>query len=374
MQIRLIDTLIKRDIQQFIEFPFKLYSKNAHWVPMLVSDMKLMLNKQKHPFYKHSEADFYVVEDRGETLGRIGVLHNRNYCEFHKEATAFFYFFESVDNREVSCTLFQAAMGWAKQRKLERIIGPKGFLRSSGMGILIDGFDTLPAMGIPYNFPYYAALIEDFGFEKKLDQFSGYMLGSESVGDRVHKAAEIARKRGGFQIKTFKNKKEMRHWIPQIQKVQHEAFVGNPNYFPSTDEEFEMIANSMMAIARPEMIKLILKGEDVAGFILSYPNIGKALQKTRGRMLPFGWISLLLAKHTSRIIDFNGIGLLPQYQGLGANAMLYAEVEHTARAMGIERGEFVQVNEDNYNSKSDWQSGGVNMNKLHRTYQLKLNP
>lgn len=374
MKVRKLDTENPRDVNQFIRFPFGLYKNCEQWVPPLISDMKLVMNRRKHPFYQHSEADFFIAESEDDVLGRVAVLHNRNYCQHHKTQTAFFYFYEVIEDKQVSDALLDAIVKWCKQRQLNRIMGPKGFLRSSGMGTLVKGFEFTPAMGIPYNFAYYPSLLEAWGFEKLLDQFSGHLEAQsyKKLPERLHEIAEKVKQRGNFWVKSFKNANEMRQWIPYVKKVQEVAFLDNPNYYPSTDAEFSLIANSMIQIARPRMIKLVMKGNEVAGFVISYPNISRGLKKSRGKLFPLGWLYLLWDKWFTKVVDFNGVGLLPQYQGLGANAMLYVELEKTIRQFGFERGEFVQVNEDNFKSKSDWDNIGIIYHKIHRTYQYSL--
>jgi ribosomal protein S18 acetylase RimI-like enzyme len=255
---------------------------------------------------------------------------------------------------------------------LEILLGPKGFLRSSGMGILIDGFEYLPSLGIPYNLPYYQALFEDYGFRKKLDQFSYYMDASFHFPPKMFEAAEKVKQRGNFWIKIFNHNEEMRKWIPQVKQVQEIAFTDNPNYYPSTDEEFNLIANNLIQIAVPGLIRLIMKGDDVAGFVLGYPDISRALQKTRGRLFPFGWFTILREKKRTRVVDYNGIGLLPQYQGLGSNILLYVEIERSLRKSHYESVDFAQVNEDNYLSMSEWENLGARRYKTHRTYEMSL--
>lgn len=373
MHLRKLDLSLAKDINKFIQFPFSLYKNNSQWVPPLDSDMRLVMNRQQHPFFRHSEADFFVAENKaGEVCGRIAVLHNRNYCEYHKTPVAFFYYFESLDSHEIAGRLFEAAFEWARQRKLTAILGPRGFTRSSGAGLLVEGFDFPPAMGILYNYPYYNSLITGCGFEKETDYLSGYLEKSHRLPEKLYRVAEKVKARNRFWIKTFRDKNEMRQWVPKIDQVHHQAFCNNPGYYPSTHEEFELIANSMIEIADPKLIKVIMKDEEVAGFILAYADISKALQKTKGKLWPFGWLTLLLEKSSTRVVDLNGVGLLPQFQGSGANALLYVELEKTLRGFQFEHAEFVQVDERNFKSKSDSETIGVIMHKRHRLYRRSL--
>jgi hypothetical protein len=157
-------------------------------------------------------------------------------------------------------------------------------------------------------------------------------------------------------------------WIPKVDEVHHRAFADNPGYYPSTPEEFELLSENIIAIADPRYMKLIIHGEDIAGFLIAFPNINRGLQFARGKLFPFGWIGLLLDKKYSRVIDLNGVGLMPEYQGLGGNAVLYAEVDKVLYNSRFKRAEIVQVDERNFRSKSDMNTMNVQWDKRHRTY------
>ncbi len=372
MQVRKLDTDNRQDRKKFIHFPFRLYKDSPYWVPPIQGDMEFVMNRRKHPFYKHSTADFFIVESEGEVLARLTMLQNKNYCDYHQEKVAFFYYYDTVDDLQASNMILQAGVDWARAQGLDSILGPKGFVRSNGFGILIEGFDKLPALGIPYNYPYYDKLVTQFGFQYYTDHLSGYLDASARLPEKMFAAADKIKDTGNFQVIKFKSKAEIRKWIPMVNRVHHEAFKDNPNYYPSTDEEFQLMAKNIDRVADPRLIKIILKDDQIAGFLLVYPNICPALQKTKGRLWPFGWITILREMKTTKKLDFNGVGLLPQYQGRGANILLYVELERSLRAFGAEFGDFVQVDVRNLKSKSDLETAGVKFYKTHRTYFLSL--
>jgi GNAT superfamily N-acetyltransferase len=372
MRARQLDLLNARDRRIFSELPFHIYRPYPLWVPNLASELSLVMNRQKHPFYRHSEADFLVVESESQAVGRLAVLHNQKYSAHHGTPTAFFYYFECIDDPAAARLLFDAAIDWARQRQVERVLGPKGFLRSSGIGLLVEGFQYPPAVGIPYNPPYYPALIEAAGFEKETDHLSGYLYKNQSIPARVLQIAEKVKQRDNFWIKSFTSKREMRAWIDRVEQVHQEAFHRNPGYYPSTPEEFALIARNMIQVADPRLVKLIMHGEEVAGFMIAYADITPALRTSRGRLFPFGWLRILLEMRLAKLVNLNGIGLLPKYQGLGSNALLYAELEKTLRASGFEQAEIVQVDERNFKSRSDMETVGVEWVKRHRTYRLQI--
>lgn len=372
MQIRKIDTGNRKDVHQFIQLPFDLYKGNAQWVPPIASDIRGLLNRKKHPFYRHSDADFFLAERDGRAVGRIAVLYNRNYNEHHNRRTAFFYLFECEDDQEAAHGLFDAAFDWARSHDMNEIKGPRGFLRSHGHGILVEGFEFRPAMGIPYNHPYYATLVEGAGFQKFDAFLSGRIDRGHELPERFFEIAERVKERRGFRIQEFRNKREMRQWIPRIEPVLRQAFADAPEAYPFTPEEFKQMATSMILAAKPDCVKLVMKGDQPIGFLFTFSDISAALQKTGGRLWPFGWIRILLEFRRTDWANLNGVGLLPEYQGMGANAVLYAELTKTLINSQFNHGDIVQVSEQNMKSFSDMEAIGVRWYKRHRVYRREL--
>ncbi len=368
MEIRKIDTQNVKDVRKFIQFPFKLYKNNNYWVPPMINDMKLALNRDAHPFYKHSHADFFIAEENGQVLGRIAALDNQRYKTYTGDDSGFFYFFEVIKNPKVARGLFNTISDWAMGRGLDSIIGPKGLVQGDSLGVLLEGFNYKPAIGIAYNPSYYNDFIEDAGYTKKVDYLSGYITVDYEVPDRVYKLAELVSKRRGFWVKRFETKQELRLWIPKIQEVYNQAFIDVPTFVPITQEEVQLIANRILSIAHPKLIKLIFKGEKLIGFLISYHNISEGIQKSKGRLLPFGWYHLMRAFKRTKRVDLNGIGLLPKYQGLGATPVLYVELEKALRSFPFEFADLVQLAETNIKSFPEINNLGVNWHKRHRVY------
>src|SRR5512140_1180810 len=172
MNIIQIDLSNKRQVQDFLDLPFSIYKDIPQWVPPLMNDERNRLNRKRFPFFKHSQAGFFLAMDGTRPIGRLAVLDNRHYNEFNNESTAFFYLFESEDNPDAATGLFQSAFDWARARGLTKIHGPKGFTPLDGFGLLVKGFEHRPAFGLPYNPEYYIPLVEAQGFEPARDAVS----------------------------------------------------------------------------------------------------------------------------------------------------------------------------------------------------------
>jgi len=330
---------------------------------------QLGLNRKKHPFYLHSTAEFLVVESERETLGRIAVMENRNYNRSRNTQMAFFYYMDVVNDAQVAEALFGAACDWARGQGLTQLIGPKGFMQGDGLGLLVEGFEHRPAVGIPYNYPYYDALLKGVGFEKETDYLSGHLSSKHKLDQRFFDVAEKVKARRGLAIKSFSSEKELRSWIPRIVKVYNASFTDNWEFCPVTDEESKIIGERLIAIADPRLIKLVLKGEEVIGFVFAFNDISAAIQKTKGRVWPFGWIALLREFKRTTWVNCSGTGLVPEHRGVGANAVLYTELAKSMRDFRFRDADVVQAEERNLKSLGDMAAIGVRWYKRHRVYR-----
>ena len=372
MQVCIVDSENSKDVDKFVDLPFRLYAENKQWVPPLVSSAKKILNKKRHPFYAHSEAAFLLAEENGQPIGRLAVMENRNYNNYRNANAAFFGFLEVVEDVAVSQTLFSAAFDWARERGLEMVVGPRGMNPTEATGMLVEGFEHRPAMNIPYNFAYYDEFVKAAGFEKDTDHVSGYLPGDYQMPERVLRIADKIKQRRGMWIKTFKEKDEIRQWVPQVFEIYSTAFANSHTFFPPTEAERDMIAETILQIVEPGLVKGVMKGEKLIGFIISYPDLSAALQRSRGRIWPFGWYFLMMERRRTKWANVNGVGLLPEYQGLGANVLLYTELAKTINDYGFKYADLVQVNEVNTASMADMEAVGVKWYKRHRAYKREL--
>jgi hypothetical protein len=373
MRIRKIDTDNQHDVRKFIHFPIKLYKNNPYFCPVLESQARFDLNRLKHPFYKHSTADFFLAESEGQVLGRIAAVHNTLHNQYRNVKTAFFWCFDVVDDFSVAESMFKAVFDWARGRERDTILGPRGLVGSDASGVLVDGFDQHTAMGIPYNFPYYDPFIQKMGFIKITDHLSGIVTKEITFPPRILEIAEKIKTRRGFQVKSFSSKKEMKQWAPRVLAVHEKAFAGTHEWHPSPAEELEIVVNSLIDIADPSLIKLVLKGDEVIGFALVYPDLSDALRRQKGRTHLMATFDLMREYKRTKWLVANGVGILPEFQKLGGNAVLYAELCKTI----IEKSQYefidmVQVNETNLPSRYDMESIGVKWVKKHRSYHRNL--
>jgi hypothetical protein len=373
MKIRKIDTTNRRDARRFVKFPNELYQTCPQWVPLPLSDGLAQLNR-KGAYFLHSGADFFVAEDGDRMLGRICIMENRHYNDFHQTKNAFFYLFDTVEDFEVAQGLFKAAIEWSQARGLNKLVGPKGFIPFDGFGILYKGFEHRPAMGIPYNYEYYNRFVEQLGFEKEIDFTSFYLVSAEfKMPERVGRVAERVKQRSNLRVKTFSSKAEIRRWIPALVEIYNKVFVDNWEYVPVTPEETEELTGRMLQIVQPEHIKFVVNSQnEVVGFLLTFLDISAELQATGGKLFPFGWIRLLIGLRRTSWININGMGILEEYRGLGGNAILYAELDKTLQYDRFKYADLVQMADTVERMVADVTTLGAEPYKIHRVYRRDI--
>ena len=375
LTIEKVDTDNKQQVKRFVELPYSLYKDCPQWVPPLYMDAYLLLNRKKHPFFGHSEADFFLAVRAGEVVGRICAANNRPFNEYHKTRKAQFYAFDAINDLEVARALFDAVIDWSKGRGLDTLIGPKGLSPFDGYGIQIEGFEHRQMMSMMnYNYDYYPKLVQILGFEKEVDFVSCYLpADSFKIPERVENIAKRVMERGGLKVKKFKNKRELIQWAPRIGAAYNKAFIHNWEYYPFSAGDIQYAVDNIFLVADPRLIKIILHKDEIVGFLFAFPDVSAALQRAKGRLFPFGLIDILLEMKRTKTISGNGMGILPEYQGTGGNALLYYEMGKTVFGFHqFEHVEMTQVAETTRQMRADLKNlNGVEY-KNHRVYRKNI--
>ena len=374
LKIELVDTESKAQVRRFVRIPYRLYANHPQWVPPLFVDAETQLDRQKHPFYEHSDADFFIAVRDGRDVGRIGALENKRFNTYHQTRQVQFYLFECEDDQEVANALFQRAFEWALSRGLDTVVGPKGFGALDGYGIQVEGFEHRQMMTMMnYNYPYYIRLVESLGFEKEVDFVSCYLSSSAfNLPDRVHRIADRVKQKGLLGVKSFTSKGDLRSWAQKIGSAYNNAFINNWEYYPLTEREVKFLLDNLMLIADYRLIKVITHKDDAVGFLFGFPDLSAAMQRAKGKLLPFGIIDILLEAKRTKWISLNGIGILPQFQGHGGNALLYSEMEKTVKEYNFEHADLTQVAESAVQMRHDLINLGGKAYKNHRVYIKRI--
>ena len=375
LTIEKIDTEDKAQVKRFVKLPHRLYKDCSQWVPLLDIDAFAYLNRAKHPFHEHSDVDFFLAVRDGKDVGRIATIENKPFNQYHDVKEANFYFFDCENDLEAATILFETAFEWARNRSLDTVVGPKGMGPLDGYGVLVLGHEHRNTMTmLNYNHAYYKELVEAQGFEKEVDFVSCYLPADNlKILERVDRIAQRVMERGNLRVKRFKNKKELLQWANRIGKAYNDSFVNNWEYFPLSQREIDFVVDNIMMVADYRLIKVIAHDEDVVGFLFAFPDVSGALQRAKGKLHPLSLIDLLLDMRRTKGVAVNGMGILPEHQGRGGNAILYSEMGHTLLDFGqFEHVEMTQVAESAKQMRADLKNlSGVEY-KNHRVYRKSI--
>jgi hypothetical protein len=363
----------RRAERGFIELPHRLFRDVPQWVPWFRADMRRMVSR-KHPFFEHSDAEFFLARRGDRVVGRLSVQENTRYNAHQKMQGAHFYFFDAEDDQEAVTGLFEAALAWARGRGLDTLMGPFGLGGSTGNGILVDGFEHTAAMTMMnWNPPWYARLLEGAGFAKHFELYSAHLDASTfRLPDRIRGVADhvLARKR--FSVLRFRNKAELKKLAAKIGEVYNVSLAADPTHrdaYPLTPAELRLATNDIMTVADPQLIKVLAYDGEIVGFVFGFADVSKALKRNDGRIGPIAILRLLRALRTAPDLIIDGAGIMPKYQRLGGNALLYATLEETARARAFRSVDLVQVADTTSLMLSDIQTLGGTVWKTHRVYK-----
>lgn len=372
--IELVDTESKKQVDEFVQFHYDLYKGTPQWVPPFYSDIRMMLNRKKHPFFEHSDGDFYIARRDGKMVGRIAILENKPFNKYHNVKKAQFYLFDTIDDVEVPKALFAQADEWCKQHGLDTIVGPKGLGAFDGYGIQVEGFEHRQMMTMMnYNFDYYPKLMEAIGFEKEVDFVSCHLVRKNfTIPEKIHEVARRVKERGKFKVLRFKNKGQLREWADRIGEAYNNAFVNNWEYYPLSKNEVKFLLDNLLTVAVPDLIKIITYDEKVVGFLLGFPDVSAALQRHGGHITPLAILDIMLELKRSKFISLNGVGVLPAYHGRGGNTILYTEMENTLLESHFVEGELTQMAETATQVRKDMITAGGVPWKNHRIYHRKV--
>jgi GNAT superfamily N-acetyltransferase len=365
-----------QDLKRFIDLPYQLHARDPLWVPPLRRDMEALLSRAKNPFFEHAEAEYFIAERDGQVVGRIAAISNQLHNEIHGDRVGFFGFFESIDDQSVADVLFSAAAEWCRKRGHDVLRGPTSFSVNDECGLLVDGFETPPAVMMPHNPRYYIPLLENAGFSKAKDLWV-YQGGSEEgyvpVPERLARATELIRQRQGITIRPL-NMKDFEGEVERIKELYNSAWEKNWGFVPMTDHEIDHLAEQFKPVVIPELVPMAEKDGKLIGFGITLPDLNVVFRTNRsGRLFPM-ILKLLWMLKTKRIrrARILLLGVVAAHQGKGIDAMLYHWIWTRSGERGIYWGEAGWILEDNPAMNAGLEKMTFRVYKTYRLYDRGL--
>ena len=363
----------KKELKTFIRFNYELYKGNPYSVPDLYDDMLNTFNPKKNAAFEFCEADYFLAYKNDRVVGRVAAIINHRANDTWQKKEVRFGWIDFIDDEEVSETLLDTVAQWGKERGMKSIVGPLGFTDMDAEGMLIDGFDQLGTMSTIYNYPYYQKHMEKLGFEKDADWVEFKMKVPEAIPEKFVRISEIILQKYKLKIKKLKRKEiKEKNYGQRIFDLINEAYAPLYGYSKMTQGQIDQYIKMYLPLIDLRMVSII---EDEEGNLIaagiSMPSLSEALQKAKGKMLPFGWYHLLKALFIKKpkILDLLLVGVKPEYQSKGVNALLFYDLIPVYQQLGFEYGESNPELEDNKKVQSQWSVFNPEQHKRRRAYR-----
>ena len=372
MSLELIEVKSSRDLKNFINLPWSLYTPDSPWVPPLKISVKKLLDV-RHPFWTSAEGKLFLVAKKNKIVGRILAINNHTSTSFHQDKVGHFGFFDCIEDHQVSALLLDSASNFLRDQGLESMLGPVNPSTNYECGALLDTYDQAPGLLMPYNHPYYHDLFENYGMQKAKDLLSYDIDPTTPLHQRLQKVLDRIQASNRITWKKV-TKKTWAQDVQMILEIYNNAWEKNWGFIPMSEDEFYAMTDEMKLILEPEVSIICLVGGDPAGFISALPDINQILKTNpSGRLFPFGLFKLLWNKKSVDRARILTLGIKKKYTSLGLAPLLIQRAREGFMKLGqYKTTELGWVLEDNEAMRKSIELLGVTPAKTYRLYEKEL--
>ncbi len=365
-----------KELKSFIRFNYELYKNNPYSVPDLYDDMLNTFSPEKNAAFEFCEADYFLAYKDNKLVGRVAAIINRRANETWNKKEVRFGWIDFIDDLEVSKALLATVEDWGRQRGMEAIVGPLGFTDMDAEGMLVEGFDQLGTMATIYNYPYYPEHMEKLGYEKEADWVEFKLTVPDKLPEKFVRISEIILQKYNLKIKELSRKElKEKNYGQRIFDLINEAYAPLYGYSKMTQRQIDQYIKMYLPLIDLRMVSLVEDAEEnLVAVGISMPSLSKALQKAKGRMLPFGWFHLLKALFIKKpkVLDLLLVGVKPEYQSKGVNALLFYDLVPVYQQMGFEYGESNPELELNKKVQAQWTAFESVQHKRRRAFKKNI--
>ena len=377
MSVEIKKVTTKSELKRFIRFNYEFYKDNPYSVPDLYDDMLNTFSPKKNAAFEFCEADYFLALRDGKIVGRVAAIINRRANEKWNRKTVRFGWIDFIDDMEVSTALIDTVKQWGKERGMTEIEGPLGFTDMDAEGMLVEGFDQLSTMATIYNYPYYPQHMERLGLRKSADWVEMKIYVPDALPEKHRRISDIIAKRYNLHIRKLKSKKEVRQSgvAHDIFRLINDAYTPLFGYSRMTERQIDQYVKMYVPVLDLRMVSIVENEQnEIVAVGISMASLSRALQKAKGRLLPFGWYHLLKALMWKRpkVLDLLLVAVRPDYQGKGVNALLFTDLIPVYKELGFEYAESNPELEMNEKVQNQWQYFKTEQHKRRRCFKADI--
>lgn len=377
MSVEIKKVTTKSDLKHFIRFNYEFYKNNPYSVPDLYDDMVNTFSPKKNAAFEFCEADYFLALRDGNIVGRVAAIINKRANETWKKQTVRFGWIDFIDDMEVSTALINTVKAWGKERGMTEIEGPLGFTDMDAEGMLVEGFDQLSTMATIYNYPYYPVHMEKLGLVKSSDWVEMKIYVPDQIPEKHLRISRIISQKYNLHIRKIKSKKEIRETgiAHEIFRLINESYAPLFGFSKMSERQIDQYVNMYVPVLDLRMVSIVENEQDeIVAVGISMASLSRALQKAKGKLLPFGWFYLLKALFLKRpkVLDLLLVAVRPDYQGKGVNALLFTDLIPVYKQLGFEYAESNPELELNDKVQNQWQYFKTEQHKRRRCFKGEI--
>lgn len=326
----------KKDLRKFIHLPAAIHENHPNWVPPIYMDEWDFFDPKKNKSFDSCDTILLLAFRAEKVVGRImGIIHYK-YNEKHGENHARFSFFETWNDEKVAAALIQAVENWARNKGMNRLIGPLAFSDKDPQGLLIDGFDQPAVIASNCNFPYQAELLEKNNYTKETDLVVYQIRIPDPIPEFYQKIYERAcGLNQGLRILEFTSRRKVKPYIHPVLRLLNSTFTDIFGFVPFSEAEMDDFANRYLFLINPRFIKIVINPQnEVVAFVIGMSHIGDGIRKAKGRLFPFGIFRIFASARKSKQLNLLLGGIDPAYRGKGLDVLMGVRMMKSATALG----------------------------------------
>jgi len=374
MNVTIKEVTSRKELRQFVHYPNELYKDCRWYVPTLEKGDLDTLNPKKNHAFEFCEGRYWLAfDEKGDIVGRIAGIINRQYNQKTATDYARFGYLDFIDDDTVVDALLDTVETWAREKGMKVMNGPLGFLEFDASGVLVAGFDELPTAYGKYNYPYYERQLLRRGYVKDADWVEYSIVMPDNVTEWFSRTASMVARRYNLHQADISTKKKMVSYFPQCAKVLNETHANLHGFSELSWGQVEDLIDQFVPNLNLDFVSIILdEKEEVVAFGISMPSLSKAMQKCKGKLFPFGFRHIYHALKHNDTLDLLLIGIAKEYQGKGLNAMIFDKVAPAIQSYGIKYLETTRELEENTNVQNMWNRFVNRLHKRARCYKKEL--
>jgi GNAT superfamily N-acetyltransferase len=372
MNVTIQPVTTSRQLRRFIRLPFEIHKRHALWVPPILKEERRYYDRRRNRAFQYSEAMCFLAYRNKRAVGRIIGLINKRPGDNSECPTARFAGLECYDDREVAGALTRTVEDWARDRGMQKVVGPLGFTDQDPEGFLVEGFEHEPTIATYYNFTYISRLLEDLGYRKEVDYVVYRVALSYNPPIEYQRIAQRCIARGAFDVKQFRRRAELKPYVLPVLRLMNETFARLYGYERLDEEEMRDLARMYMPVIDPRFVMVALCNGELAGFLVGMPNVSEGLRRAKGRLVPFGIYHILRAMKRSRQLDLLMGAIKEEYRGHGLDVVGMTSIVRAAHEAGFACIDSHHELETNLRVRAEMERLGGVVYKRFRVYQKDL--